>query len=367
MPGPGDSNSLRVGPPDLLSTTQGREDRPEPRRADSWPSVKTMRARSSWTSTTRSRRSVSGPQADVRYIAISPDGRWAATGSHNSRDGVKVWSLPDGRFEKQFPNAGMYATPLFSPDGRWLATNLGNELRLWTVGDWREGPRLEGGALAFSPDGRLLAIAQPAGSVRLVEAETGRLVASLDDPQQSRSRQATFSADGSRLILAGEDSRAAHVWDLRAIRHGLVAMGLDWDWPPLPEPDVTTPSRGPAPRRDRSRRARLLLGRIRAAGARSFERGPRDRPRRPVRPGPPRPDFTHHGPLRSSHRRLYAGPRDPAGRSQNPRERGEAYLSEKQYAPGFADCEASLAADPDQASLQNRLAWAYVTAPVPHS
>ena len=43
--------------------------------------------------------------------------------------------------------------------------------------------------------------------------------------------------------------------------------------------------------------------------------------------------------------------------------RGEAYLWQKQYAPGFADCEASLAALPDQASIQNSLAWAYATAP----
>jgi Tfp pilus assembly protein PilF len=45
--------------------------------------------------------------------------------------------------------------------------------------------------------------------------------------------------------------------------------------------------------------------------------------------------------------------------------RGEAYLSSKQFAPGFADYEASLAADPDQSSLHNSLAWAYVTAPPP--
>ncbi len=151
---------------------------------------------------------------------------------------------------KEFPNPGLYAGPRFSPDGQWLATTMGNDLRLWTVGEWREGPRFEGDALAFTPDGRLLAIAPPAGSVRLVEAETGRLVASLDDPQQSRAGHATFTADGSRLILTGEQSHAAHVWDLRTIRRGLAAMDLDWDWPSPAGGDVTMPAAGIAPRRD---------------------------------------------------------------------------------------------------------------------
>ena len=303
-----------------------------------------------------------GPQADVRYIAVSPDGRWAATGSHWTREGIKVWSLPEGRFEKQFPNTGLYASPLFSPDGRWLTTNLGNELCLWTVGEWRAGPRFEGGGLAFSPDGRLLAVAQLAGSVRLFEAETGRLVASLDDPQQSRSRHATFSPDGSRLILASEDSRAAHVWDLRAIRRGLFAMDLDWDWPPLPEPDVTTPAAGPlrvvtdlgghdfawgawdSPEVDRLNEALEIdpgdLYAMLRRGWISISMGRYDRSI---------PDYT---------RALAIRPGDPGILAR----RGQGYLRGKHYALGFTDCEASLAANPGQPSIQNDLAWAYVTA-----
>ncbi len=239
----GGLNSLQVGPPDFVSASaagaivQSRDGRLLGLCQSSGPIVAD---RDHPKSPVRL-----GPQADVRSIAISPDGRWVATGSHNSKDGVKVWSLSDGRFVKQFPNEVMGATPLFSPDGRWLATNLGHELHLRTVGEWRNGCRLEGWALAFSPDGRLLATAQPGGSVQLVEAETGRLVASLEDPRQSRSRHATFTADSSRLILASEDGRAAHVWDLRAIRHQLLAISLDWDWPPLPEPVAATPAAGP--------------------------------------------------------------------------------------------------------------------------
>ena len=307
-----------------------------------------------------------GPQADVRYIAISPDGRWAATGSHNSRDGVKVWSLPDGRFVKQFPESGVYATPLFSPDGRWLATNLGNELRLWTVGDWREGPRFEGGALCILPrrpssghraagrigatgrgrdraagrqPGRSAAVPLEAGDV-----QRGRLPADPDQRRQPR---------GPRLGPAGDPPRAGR--DGPGLGLASLAGARRHD-----------AGRGPAPRRDRSRRARLLLGRIRPAGGRSFERGPRDRPRRPVRACSVAAGFTSTWAVTIKPSPTIRGPL--AIRPGDPRilaARGEAYLSVKQYAPGFADCEASLAARPDQAFLQNNLAWAYVTAPPP--
>ena len=359
---PGDSNSLCVGPPDLLSTVKGEriarshngrvlarcQDYESPVVLDLDHPGSPIRL---------------GPQADVRYVAISPDGRWAATGSHNSRDGVKVWSLPGGRLEKHFPNPGLYAMPLFSPDGRWLATNLGNKLTLWTVGDWRVGPHFEGSALSFSPDGRLLAIAQPAGSVQLVEAETGRLVASLDDPQQSRSKQATFSLDGSRLILTSEDSRAARVWDLRAIRHELVAMGLDWDWPPLPEPGVATPAVGPL------RVATDLGGHDFSWGGSNPQELDRLNEALEIDPGDlyamVRRGRVYIGMGRYDQaiadfaRALTIRPSDPRILAA----RGEAYLWKKQYLPGFADCEASLAALPDQASTQNSLAWAYATAP----
>jgi eukaryotic-like serine/threonine-protein kinase len=359
---PCDSNSLRVGPPDVLSHEKGE------RIAESRNGRVLARCQDSESPVVLDLDHPGspihlGPQADIRYIAISPDGHWAATGSHNSRDGVKVWSLPGGTLVKHFPNPGFFAFPLFSPDGRWLATNLGNKLTLWTVGDWREGPRLKGGALSFSPDGLLLAIAQPAGLVQLVEAETGRLVASLDDPQQSRSRQATFSADGSRLILTSEDSRAAHVWNLRAIRDELVEMGLDWDWPPLPAPEVVTTAAGPL------RVATDLGGHDFSWGGSNPQEVDRLNEALEIDPG----DL--HAMVRRGRVFIGMGRHDQAMadfaraltiRPGDPRilaARGEAYLRKKQYAPGFADCEASLAALPDQASIQNSLAWAYATAP----
>jgi eukaryotic-like serine/threonine-protein kinase len=362
--GPRGSNSFQVGPPELLTTHAGlnidlsRDGRLLAHSQDHADAIVLDFDRPG----TPIRL---GPQADVRYIAISPDGRWVATGSHHGRDGLKVWSLPDGRFQKQFPNTGYYANPLFSPDGRWLTTNVGNELCLWTVGEWKAGPRFEGGGLSFSPDSRLLATAQRAGSVRLVEVETGRLVASLDDPQQSRLRQATFTADGSRLILTSVDSPATHVWDLRLVRHELVALGLDWDWPSLPEPGVATPAASPL-------RVKTDLGGHDFSWGgfssqeldhlnESLEIEPDDLyailRRGRVYIGMGRYDQA----IADYTRALAIRPGDPRIRGG----RGEAYLSKKEYTRGFADCEASLAALTDQGSLLNHLAWAYCIGPPP--
>jgi tetratricopeptide (TPR) repeat protein len=207
-------------------------------------------------------------------------------------------------------------------------------------------------------------IARPAGSVRLVETETGRIVAVLEDPRQSRSRHATFSADGSRLILASEDAQAVHVWDLRAIRQGLVAIRLDWDWPPFPEPD----SRISAPN---------ALRVVTDLGDDNFSwgefRDPRelDRLNEAIEISPE--DYY----ALSRRIRLFASlgrlddaladcSRALAIRPGDPRVlalRGEAYLAKKKYGPGLADLEASLVALPKQAGAQNLLARGLRDAP----
>jgi WD40 repeat protein len=79
------------------------------------------------------------PQQDVRTSAVSPDGSWAATGSHTLREGAgaKVWDARTGKLAADLPVAGMCPVA-FSPDGKWLATG-GGGVRLWEVGTWGPG------------------------------------------------------------------------------------------------------------------------------------------------------------------------------------------------------------------------------------
>jgi WD40 repeat protein len=171
-----------------------------------------------------------GPQSDVRYVAVSPNGRWVATGSHNGSD-VKVWEARSGRLEKELRPGG-WSLVAFCPSGKWLAT-AGGGCRLWEVGSWREGPALgdEGKALAFSSDGRVLAVETGQGAIRLVDPDTGREYGRLEDPNQDRASHLTFSPDGRYLIASSVDSQSLHVWDLAAIRSGLAELGIGWELP----------------------------------------------------------------------------------------------------------------------------------------
>jgi eukaryotic-like serine/threonine-protein kinase len=176
-----------------------------------------------------------GRHDDARYVAVSPDGRLVATGSHNGT-GVKIWDAQTGECKKELPADFMRVG--FSPDGKWLATN-GGGVRLWAVGSWQEGPQIGGEAFAFSPDltspsGKLLAVETGYGAVRLVNPDTGREYARLEDPNQDRAVFLSFNGDGTQLIVSNNDSQSIHVWDLRAIRSELAARELDWGLPPYP-------------------------------------------------------------------------------------------------------------------------------------
>ena len=117
--------------------------------------------------------------------------------------------------------------------------------QLWEVGTWKRGLKLEyGQGMGFSPDGVMLAVIND-HTIRLVEPESGREFARLEDPNLDRAHDPTFSPDGTQLIVATGERRVLHVWDLRRIREGLEGLGLDWDRPPYPSanssPDEGTP------------------------------------------------------------------------------------------------------------------------------
>jgi WD40 repeat protein len=178
------------------------------------------------------------PHTGTNKASISPDGRWAATGCFHGT-GIRVWSVRQNKLGRVLPIEGS-SKPVFSPDGRWLATTSDAGLQLWQVGTWERGPTLPVGDPMFPPDGWLVGVRADC-VVTLIDLETGRTVATLEDPNQDRISSGCFSPDGAQLALSTEESHSVHVWDLRRIRAGLKAIDLDWDLPPYPPPATAAP------------------------------------------------------------------------------------------------------------------------------
>ena len=140
-----------------------------------------------------------GPHPDVRYVAVSPDGQWVATGGFGHPGGAKVWEARTGKLEKDLSEVGTFCQVVFSPDGKCLLTCAGftAQIRVWQVGSWAEVPfkePLRGANPTFSPDGKLLVVETGTGVARLLDPETGREYARLEDPSQDRADHFTFSA-----------------------------------------------------------------------------------------------------------------------------------------------------------------------------
>ncbi len=134
------------------------------------------------------------------------------------------------------PLAGVAAVA-FSPDGKLLAVGGYQEVLIWDLAGARLLRRIGKGSLgnlvqdlAWHKDGQWLAVAEgsPAGpgAVKVLHASAGSLVMDCSEPKDVVYSVA-FSPDGKWLAAGGADS-LVHVWSVTAKKH--VAMKEHTDW-----------------------------------------------------------------------------------------------------------------------------------------
>jgi len=177
-----------------------------------------------WDARTRRQVAVLPVDGHAPSVAFSPNGRTLAAavipgGTHPQPQAVWLWDVATRRLTRVLAGAGASAVA-FSPDGQLLAAGDGGaQVHLWNPVTGAAAGVLPGqfaviNSLAFSRDGRLLAAGGVAGTyvhpgtglTRVWDVQTGALVATLPDDGASVSSVA-FSPDGSLLASAGDNSQ----------------------------------------------------------------------------------------------------------------------------------------------------------------
>jgi WD40 repeat protein/uncharacterized caspase-like protein len=149
---------------------------------------------------------------------------------------VHIWDTTTGKEIRSAQPCGdrerlvMLLSAAISPDGRWLAGICHNELPayhfvgLWDTQSWKlSKPSIEADpasrTVAFTPDGKMLAIGSDAKPIQLVRVDGGEAAGTF--PGEISAGQALrFSADGKWLAAGGSDG--FELWEAETRK--LVAM-----------------------------------------------------------------------------------------------------------------------------------------------
>jgi WD40 repeat protein len=142
-------------------------------------------------------------------ISLSPDGRYLALGGN-----LRLWDLQNGE-EIPFSQKSSLAVA-FNPDGKLLATAGTDDVQIRTIAGKLVRRLVNSSSpillATFSSDGRQLATASLDLSIRLWDVATGRKLQTLQG-HIARVTCLAFSPDGRRLA-SGSDDTSVKIWDV---------------------------------------------------------------------------------------------------------------------------------------------------------
>ena len=162
----------------------------------------------------------------ARTIAFSPDGRTLASG-HRDRT-IYLWDVSTQKSVASllFPGRRGVTTLSYSLDGKTLAVGYGNgDIALWDTGTQQQTAVLDTSArvlwaLAFSPDGQLLASGgHEDPTISLWDVQTQTLLGSFEEPSRDPGQHnhgissVVFSPNGKTLASASPYNDTVQLWD----------------------------------------------------------------------------------------------------------------------------------------------------------
>jgi WD40 repeat protein len=140
----------------------------------------------------------------VAIAAVSPDGRWIASGS---QDALTIWDAAAGTVSLTLPPVPALRRAVFSADSKRLAAASPEDVRVWSVPEGTEvftrkpGPVI--GDVDLSPDGKRLALGLERQPIEVWDvAARSRVCACKAQPRPFV--RVRFSPDGRQLATSGD-------------------------------------------------------------------------------------------------------------------------------------------------------------------
>jgi GTPase SAR1 family protein len=212
---------------ELLAACRGEAEakppapQPESKKKPVKPKPKTAKPPEQTESLAVLERKLTGHTGWVTSVAVSPDGKWATSGSDDKT--LKIWNLETGECRETLKgHTSVVMSVAITPDGKWILSGSADDtVRVWDARSGQEVAKLAGhtsetlSVVAFHDDIRALSGGWD-GTLRLWELASGKCLKEIECGTDSREDVfcCTVNPAGTQALSGHRDERV-RLWNLK--------------------------------------------------------------------------------------------------------------------------------------------------------